>query len=74
MNYLIISDFLWYTGHVLSGISVLLSQNNYYLAISFVLVGQFITIISRPIGRIKNNEIKSIIPVDPNLEKINHVV
>jgi hypothetical protein len=37
--------------------------------ISFVLFGQFITIISRPIGRIKNNEPKSIIEVDSNLEE-----
>jgi len=54
MNFLLISDYLWYTGHILSGWSILFVRNNYNLAISMSLCGQFITIISRPIGRIKN--------------------
>ena len=54
MNYLLLSDFMWYTGHILSGISILFTRDNYYFTVSFVLFGQLITIISRPIGRIQN--------------------
>ena len=57
MNYLLISDYLWYLGHILSGISIIFTRINYYVAVSLVIFGQFITIISRPIGRIKNEEI-----------------
>jgi len=58
MNYLFISDCLWYLGHVTTGISILYIQNNNnnYLAISTVLFSQFCIIISRPIGRIKNTK------------------
>jgi len=54
MNFVLLSDSLWYLGHVLSGLSILFTQTHYYLAVSFVFVGQFITIVSRPIGRIQN--------------------
>jgi len=46
MNYSIIADYLWYTGNVLSGISIIFSPKNYYLSVSLVLFGQFITITS----------------------------
>ena len=58
MNYLLISDCMWYMGHILTGLSITFTQNNYYVAVSFVVIGQFITIISRPIGRIKSDELK----------------
>lgn len=51
MNYQLLSDCLWYVGHVLTGISIVINHYNFYTAISCVFVGQFITIISRPIGR-----------------------
>lgn len=54
MNYVLLSDCLWYIGHILSEISILFTHNNYYLAVSMALSGQCITIISRPISRIKN--------------------
>ena len=54
MNYILLADFLWYSGHILTGISIIFSLTNRNLAISLVFVGQFITIISRPISRIKN--------------------
>jgi hypothetical protein len=44
-------------GHVLTGISIIFTQNHFYIAVSLVAIGQFITIISRPIGRIKNEEL-----------------
>ena len=66
MNYSIIADYLWYSGHILSGLSVIFSRDNYYLSISFVLFGQFITIISRPISRIKNNISEKIQPEQKN--------
>jgi len=53
MNYSLIADYLWYIGHILSGLSILFSRTNYYLAIALVMFGQSITIISRPLGRIK---------------------
>ena len=54
MNYIFISDCLWYCGHILSGCSIIIENKNYYLALSFVIFGQFITIISRPISRLKD--------------------
>ena len=67
MNYVLLSDCLWYCGHILTGSSIILSQNHYYLAVTLVFFGQFITIISRPIGRIKNGETKvSMIQNDMN--------
>jgi hypothetical protein len=55
MNFLLVSDFLWYTGHILCGSSILFTHNNYFLAVTLVFFGQFITIISRPISRLKPN-------------------
>ena len=52
MNFLFISDFLWYLGHTLTGCSIIFIHNNFYLAASMVFFGQFMTIISRPISRI----------------------
>ncbi len=63
MDYLKISDYLWYLGHVLSGISIIFTGINYNIAVFLVIFGQFITIISRPIGRIKNKEIEIIVTV-----------
>jgi hypothetical protein len=60
MDYLFLSDCLWYAGHILSSCSIIFTRNHYYLAVSLVFFGQFITIISRPIGRIKQN-VKKII-------------
>jgi hypothetical protein len=54
MFFKIISDILWYLGHIFTGCSILFSHDNYYIALSFVFFGQFITIISRPIGRLHN--------------------
>jgi hypothetical protein len=36
----------------LSGCSILFSHTNYYIAVALTIFGQFLTIISRPIGRI----------------------
>ena len=69
MNYVLISDGLWYTGHILTGISVFFSRNN---AIFFICFGQFITIVSRPIGRINTSkkDIKENIIQEDKLEII----
>jgi hypothetical protein len=54
MDYLFLSDILWYCGHILTGLAIIFTHNNNYsIALLCVFVGQFITIISRPIGRIK---------------------
>ena len=57
MNYFLLADILWYLGHLITGSSILFSRTNYYVAVYLVFIGQFITIISRPIGRIKNEVI-----------------
>ena len=56
MNYVLLSDCLWYTGHVLTGGSVFFSHNNFNVAVFLICFGQFITIVSRPISRIKDQE------------------
>ncbi len=53
MDYLFISDCMWYIGHISTGISVF-TRSNFYLTAFLVVFGQSITIISRPIGRIQN--------------------
>lgn len=58
MDYLLLSDCLWYMGHILTGMSIFFSRNNYYLAVALVVFGQSITIISRPIGRIPNKPLE----------------
>jgi len=58
MNYLLLSDYMWYIGHILTGLSIVFTHNNYFVAVSLVVVGQVITMISRPIGRITNNDLE----------------
>lgn len=71
MNYLFVSDILWYLGHVLSGSSILFTHNEFYVSACLVFFGQFITIISRPIGRIKTTNKISIILDDDEEKQIN---
>ena len=61
MNYPLIADYLWYAGNVLSGISILFTRDQYELAVSLVLAGQAITILSRPIGRITESKVQTIV-------------
>lgn len=63
-----ISDCLWYTGHILTGIAVVINhyEDNFWITILFVTIGQFLTMISRPIGRIKKNRILPILPISKN--------
>jgi hypothetical protein len=49
MNYLFISDCLWYCGHILSSIATVFSHSNFEISISLVFLG----LVSRPISRIK---------------------
>jgi hypothetical protein len=55
MNYFLLGDILWYLGHILSGCSILFSHTSYHAAVTLALFGQFLTMISRPIGRINLN-------------------
>ena len=68
MDYLKISDYLWYTGHILSGFAIIVNKHSYNLAVVMILSGQFITIISRPIGRIKDNR-----PLNTNEKSIEQI-
>ena len=54
MHYHHIADTMWYTGHVLTGIAVVANHYHYPIAVSFVFIGQLLTIVSRPIGRWKS--------------------
>lgn len=56
MNYVIISDLLWYMGHVVTGCAILFTKDYYHLAIGCVWIGQGMTMISRPLGRMKVKE------------------
>lgn len=60
MNYLQISDYLWYACHILYELVIVINPYNYYIAVTMIVTGQFITIISRPIGRFKHE-----IPIIP---------
>lgn len=53
-HFQLLADVLWYIGHILSGLAVVINHYNINVGITVVIIGQFITIISRPIGRIKN--------------------
>jgi len=72
MNYLLISDIMWYAGHILTGISIIFTQNNFYVAVSLVAIGQFITMISRPIGRITNDHLKEEKKNNIEVNNMNH--
>ena len=52
-KYELIVDCLWYSGHILTGTAIVVNHYQYYTALVCVFVGQFITMISRTIGRIK---------------------
>ena len=58
MNYLLFSDYMWYIGHILTGLSIVFTHNNYFVAVTFVVIGQVITMVSRPIGRITDNNLE----------------
>lgn len=60
MDYLKVSDYLWYLGHILSGFAIIVNRYSYSGAVIMILSGQDITMISRPIGRIKNDEEKNV--------------
>ena len=55
MNYFLLGDILWYLGHILTGCSIIFSHINFQVSIALTIFGQFLTIISRPIGRINLN-------------------
>ena len=54
MNYKLFADILWYFGHIITGVAIVINRYNFYIAVGLTCLGQFITIVSRPIGRIKN--------------------
>lgn len=51
----LIGDIMWYAGHILCGISILITSANFWAGVAFVLAGQGLTMLSRPIGRLNNN-------------------
>jgi hypothetical protein len=51
MDYRAIADGMWYSGHVLTGISIVVNHYNFVAAVVIVFLGQAITMASRPVGR-----------------------
>jgi len=54
MNYLKMSNYLLYIGHIyiLTGVYFIFTSNNYYLIVSMITCGQLITLVSKPISRL----------------------
>lgn len=57
MKYQFYADILWYIGHIITGFAIVVNHYDFKMGVVTVFIGQFITIISRPIGRIKNNNL-----------------
>lgn len=55
MKYQFYADILWYIGHIITGFAIVVNHYNFEMGVVTVFIGQIITIISRPIGRIKPN-------------------
>jgi hypothetical protein len=53
MDYATLADIMWYVGHVITAMSIVVNHFNFPAAAVTVFVGQAITMISRPVGRIK---------------------
>ena len=56
MNYKLFADILWYLGHILTSMTLIINHFNFHYGIICVCFSQFIIIISRPIGRLDNKE------------------
>jgi len=57
MKYSDWADLLWYSGHVITGFAItVMNPHRFFLGVSLVVVGQSLTIISRPIGRLRGND------------------
>ena len=54
-NYQLIADCLWYTGHMMTGVALVVNHYSYPAGIVVVFTGQLITMISRPIGRLHDD-------------------
>lgn len=54
MNYVYVADMLWYVGHILTGSAIIFTKHHYPIAVGCVWIGQGMTMISRPIGRIES--------------------
>jgi Na+-driven multidrug efflux pump len=56
MNYPLLADALWVTGHVISALAVVVNHYHFYLGVTFGVTSQLLIIISRPIGRKKSDD------------------
>ena len=55
MNYQKLADALWYVGHVITAMSIVVNHYDFPAAVFVVCVGQAITMASRPIGRMESS-------------------
>lgn len=54
MKYETVADIMWYVGHVITAMSIVVNHFNFPAAVVTVFVGQAITMVSRPVGRLKS--------------------
>lgn len=57
MKYETLADLMWYVGHVITAMSIVVNHFNFPAAVVTVFAGQAITMGSRPVGRIKGHRI-----------------
>lgn len=54
MGWMYYGDIMWYIGHILTGIAVVANRySSFSVTIILVVLGQALTMISRPIGRME---------------------
>ena len=54
MEYETLADLMWYAGHVITAMSIVVNHFDFPCAVVTVFVGQAITMVSRPVGRLKS--------------------
>lgn len=59
MKYETLADIMWYVGHVITAMSIVVNHFHFPGAVATVFVGQAITMISRPVGRIKSPSLRA---------------
>jgi hypothetical protein len=65
MKYSTRADILWYSGHVITGIGIVTPHYHFFWGITFVFVGQCFTMISRPMGRMRDSIPENVTLVKP---------
>lgn len=64
MNYQKLADALWYAGHVVTAMSIVVNHYNFPAAVVVVFFGQTITMVSRPVGRMESGN-QAVVEMSP---------